>query len=286
MASWLGIPTRGPPVAVLRGGGPRPAEWELRPRPCACGSSTAAAAKSLLVAGGGLNSRGLGVASRSKTGRGPQTGPIFPAGPAEGQAPERLDLDQDARRALDSVPGLIVTNWMGDGFEKGARLIRTGGRIAGPRAGSSAPPAVARRAPKRRSGPPWAVLNRDDRPPGYEGSMSLNPISELAFGRVGHAGQLSRSDHVRSGRRGGGSGRRARPRPGAAGPRNADEEITAVFTRLRGRICGCASELPDTRGRETGLAFLRLTAPAAGGYAKTPKIRDVPGMRRIPSGPA
>jgi len=26
--------------------------------------------------------------------------------------PKRLDLDRDAERALDGVPGLIVTNWV------------------------------------------------------------------------------------------------------------------------------------------------------------------------------
>jgi hypothetical protein len=66
---------------------------------------------SLLVADGRLNNRGLGVASRSKTGRGRSTVPIFLLVP-QVKLPKRLNLDQDAERALDSVPGLIVANWV------------------------------------------------------------------------------------------------------------------------------------------------------------------------------
>jgi hypothetical protein len=63
------------------------------------------------VAEGRLNSRGLGVASRSKTGRGRTTVPIFLLVP-QVKLPKRLDLDRDAERAHDSVPGLIVANWV------------------------------------------------------------------------------------------------------------------------------------------------------------------------------
>ena len=66
---------------------------------------------SMLVADGRLNSRGLGVASRSKTGRGRATVPIFLLVP-QVKLPKRLDLDRDAERALDSVAGLIVANWV------------------------------------------------------------------------------------------------------------------------------------------------------------------------------
>jgi hypothetical protein len=66
---------------------------------------------SLLVADRRLNTKGLGVASRSKTGRGRATVPIFLLVP-QVKLPKRLDLARDAERALDSVPGLIVANWM------------------------------------------------------------------------------------------------------------------------------------------------------------------------------
>jgi len=49
--------------------------------------------------------------SRSKTGRGKVTAPIFLLVP-QVKLPKRLDLARDADRALDSVPGLIVANWV------------------------------------------------------------------------------------------------------------------------------------------------------------------------------
>ena len=66
---------------------------------------------SLLVAEGRLNPKGWAVASRSKTGRGIVTAPIFPLVP-QVKLPKRLDLAREADRALDSVPGLIVANWV------------------------------------------------------------------------------------------------------------------------------------------------------------------------------
>ena len=65
----------------------------------------------MLVADGRLSSRALGVASRSKTGRGRATVPIFLLVP-QVKLRKRLNLDRDAERALDSVPGLIVANWV------------------------------------------------------------------------------------------------------------------------------------------------------------------------------
>jgi len=76
-----------------------------------CGSSIAAPAPSLLVAEGRLNTKGQAVVSRSKTGRGKVTAPIFLLVP-QVKLPKRLDLARDADRALDSVPGLIVANWV------------------------------------------------------------------------------------------------------------------------------------------------------------------------------
>jgi hypothetical protein len=51
------------------------------------------------------------VVSRSKTGRGKVTAPIFLLVP-QVRLPKRLDLDRDAERAHESAPGLIVANWV------------------------------------------------------------------------------------------------------------------------------------------------------------------------------
>ena len=64
------------------------------------------------MAEGRLNTKGQAVVSRSKTGRGKVTAPIFLLVP-QVKLPKRLDLSRDADRALDSVPGLIVANWVG-----------------------------------------------------------------------------------------------------------------------------------------------------------------------------
>jgi hypothetical protein len=53
----------------------------------------------------------LGVASRSKTGRGKATVPIFLLVPQVKLA-KRLDLARDAQRAQAVVPGLIVAKWV------------------------------------------------------------------------------------------------------------------------------------------------------------------------------
>jgi hypothetical protein len=65
---------------------------------------------SLLVAEGRISSAGRAVASRSKTGRGLTSVPVFLLVP-QVKLPKRLDLARDAERAVDSVPGLIVANW-------------------------------------------------------------------------------------------------------------------------------------------------------------------------------
>ncbi len=51
------------------------------------------------------------MASRAKTGRNQVTAPIFLLVP-QVKLPKRLDLARYAERALDSVPGLIVANWL------------------------------------------------------------------------------------------------------------------------------------------------------------------------------
>ena len=106
---WLTIPT---PAAgrSRRGGRITPGEWErrtglrlrfvYRPR-----------GPSLLVAEGRLNKSGRAVASRSKTGRGVTTVPIFLLVP-QVKLPKRLDLVRDADRAQDALPGMIVAEWV------------------------------------------------------------------------------------------------------------------------------------------------------------------------------
>ena len=67
---------------------------------------------SLLVADRArINTRGQAVASRAETGRNQVTAPIFLL-VTQVNLPKRLDLDRDAERAHDSVPGLIVANWV------------------------------------------------------------------------------------------------------------------------------------------------------------------------------
>ena len=106
---WLAIPTEAAGRG-LRGAKLTPGEWERR-RGVRLRFVYRRRGPSLLVAEGRLNSRGLGVASRSKTGRGRTTVPIFLLVP-QVKLPKRLDLDRYAERALDSVPGLIVANWV------------------------------------------------------------------------------------------------------------------------------------------------------------------------------
>lgn len=108
-AFWLAIPT---PAAgkSSRGGRITPGEWERR-----SGLRLRFVYRrngpSLLVAEGRLNARGRAVASRSRTGRGVTTVPIFLLVP-QVQMRKRLDLARDARAAQDALPGSIVANWV------------------------------------------------------------------------------------------------------------------------------------------------------------------------------
>ena len=106
---WLSIPT---PAAGkgTRGKALTPGEWERR-RGLRLRFVYRRGGPSLLVADGRLNSRGLGVASRSKTGRGQSTVPIFLLVPQVKLA-KRLSLARDAERAQAAIPGLILANWM------------------------------------------------------------------------------------------------------------------------------------------------------------------------------
>ena len=106
---WLAIPT---PAAGKgsRGKALTPGEWERR-RGLRLRFIYRRNGPSLLVAEGRLNSRGLGVASRSKTGRGKSTVPIFLL-VRQVKLTKRLDLARDAMRAQAAIPGLIVASWI------------------------------------------------------------------------------------------------------------------------------------------------------------------------------
>ena len=106
---WLAIPL---PAAGrgLRGGRITPGEWERR-RGLRLRFVYRRTGPSLLVVEGRLNTKGQAVVSRSKTGRGKVTAPIFLLVP-QVKLPKRLDLARDAERAHEAVPRLIVANWL------------------------------------------------------------------------------------------------------------------------------------------------------------------------------
>ena len=106
---WLAIPT---PAAGkgLKGGRITPAEWERR-RGMRLRFVYRRRGPSLLVSDGRLNSRGLGVASRAKTGRGRSTVPIFLLVPQVKLA-KRLHLARDAEWVQAAIQGRIVANWV------------------------------------------------------------------------------------------------------------------------------------------------------------------------------
>ena len=106
---WLAIPT---PAAgkSARGGRTTPGEWERRSG-LRLRFIYRRRGPSMLVAEGRLNSKGRAMGSRSKTGRGLTTVPIFLLVP-QVELRKRLDLARDAERAVDGVPGLIVAKWV------------------------------------------------------------------------------------------------------------------------------------------------------------------------------
>ena len=105
---WLAIPTPAAGKSV-RGGRITPRDWEAR-RGLKLRFVYRPNGPSLLVAEGRLNSRGLGVASRARSGRGLATVPIFLLVPQVKLA-KRLDLLRDAEAAQAGIPGAIVANW-------------------------------------------------------------------------------------------------------------------------------------------------------------------------------
>lgn len=109
---WLAIPL---PAAGKALGGKRitPGMWEqktgLRLR-----FVYRSRGPSLLVADAvRLNTRGQAAISKSKTGRGQVTAPIFLL-VRQVKLPKRLDLARDAEWALAAIPGSIVRNWVED----------------------------------------------------------------------------------------------------------------------------------------------------------------------------
>lgn len=105
---WLAIPTAAAGKST-RGGRITPGEWERRTG-LRLRFVYRRRGPSLLVAEGRLNTKGRAVASRSKTGRGLATVPIFLLVP-QVKLRKRLDLARAARQAADSVPGRIVAGW-------------------------------------------------------------------------------------------------------------------------------------------------------------------------------
>ncbi|MFP1646683.1 DUF6441 family protein [Pontitalea aquivivens] len=105
---WLAIPTEAAGKSA-RGGRTSPGDWERRTG-LRLRFIYRRTGPSLLVAEGRLNTKGRAVASRSKTGRGLTTVPIFLLVP-QVKLPKRLDLARDAERAVDSVLGRIVAEW-------------------------------------------------------------------------------------------------------------------------------------------------------------------------------
>lgn len=107
---WLAIPL---PAAGKALGGKRitPGMWEkktgLRLR-----FVYRSRGPSLLVADAvRLNSKGQAAVSKSKTGHGQVTAPIFLLVP-QVKLRKRLDLARDAEQVRDVVPGLIAANWV------------------------------------------------------------------------------------------------------------------------------------------------------------------------------
>jgi hypothetical protein len=106
---WLAIPTAAAGKSA-RGGRISPREWEQR-RGLQLRFVYRSRGPSLLVAEGRLNSRGLGVASRAKTGRGMATVPIFLL-VRQVKLAKRLDLSRSAEDAVTRIPGAIAANWI------------------------------------------------------------------------------------------------------------------------------------------------------------------------------
>lgn len=105
---WLAIPTEAAGRG-RRGARLTPGEWE-RQRGIPLRFVYRRGQPSLLVAESRISSRGTAVASRSKTGRGRMTVPIFIMVP-QVKLPKRLSLYAAALREADTLPGGVVGGW-------------------------------------------------------------------------------------------------------------------------------------------------------------------------------
>lgn len=106
---WLAIPTAAAGKSS-RGGRITPGAWERRTG-LRLRFIYRRRGPSLLVAEGRINTKGKAVVSRSKTGRGLVTAPIFLLVP-QVKMKKRLDLARDVERAVERLPGQIVANWV------------------------------------------------------------------------------------------------------------------------------------------------------------------------------
>ena len=106
---WLAIPTEAAGKKGLGRERVTPEGWERR-KGLKLRFVYRRAQPSLLVAEGRVSKSGRAVRSRSKTGRGLQTVPIFILVP-QVRLRKRLDLARDAERWARRLPGLIVSNW-------------------------------------------------------------------------------------------------------------------------------------------------------------------------------
>lgn len=105
---WLAIPL--PAADKGRGGGRiTPADWERR-RGLKLRLVFRRNAASLLVADARLSAGGFAKVSRSKTGRGMASIPVFLL-VRQVTLPKRLDLARDAERASDEASALILAKW-------------------------------------------------------------------------------------------------------------------------------------------------------------------------------
>jgi len=105
---WLAIPTAAAGQSS-KGGRITPGEWKRRTG-LRLRFIYRRRGSNLLVAEGRLNSKGRAVSSKSRTGRGVATVPIFMLMP-QVKLRKWLNLARDAGRAVDGVPELIVAGW-------------------------------------------------------------------------------------------------------------------------------------------------------------------------------
>lgn len=108
---WLAIPTPAAGTSA-RGGRISPGEWERRTG-LRLRFIYRRQGPSLLVVEGRFNTKGRAVASRSKTGRGLLTAPIFLLVP-QVRLEKRLNLAKDAEKLWPAIPKMIAANWVSD----------------------------------------------------------------------------------------------------------------------------------------------------------------------------